>query len=577
MVDQQWRARVASEDGKILGTGFLIDATHVMTCAHVIGDKTLAVVTFPGSSERSSHTAEVCFRGPWTPCNDFGDIAVLALESAVGISPARFAQLHALEQRRLGKNCIELHVYGFPRGFDQEGADTRVTAPYQSLHMGEWAQLEAVGSRGIRLQAGFSGAAVTFADTGDVVGMVIGADKDQQTMTGKMLPLQRMCDYWEPLADLIPLGLLPLRAWNELRELLAEVSPKLSPDRLYVASLPDGLGPAPPRFASLWDTARFLAIEVDATSDQPLARFCSAVADCVGDPALRSNLSKWRDRYFPGTAPPSASVRDRACPAEVDVQLIRSGDPGAFTLTITTVVDGVATPIYQDKVLARRVRYHVERKLPDAIRHIPPDLDLIIEFELPLSWLNKPVDEWYADPQERYPLGWLYPVVVRNVPSVNSSDRSRRIGTRWQTLSTQRSATLYPIDCRDSRDHFTLTAWLLASADRTVLALAKPPTNPGNCPALRAGLYAGVPVMLWRRQSCNVPHSGIDLCSGDRFLVALREALANVRPAQLPEAVRTLRAKSVGNEDETWGRALTLFWDDPRRRRNFDAPLELAD
>lgn len=583
MAGQQWRVRVASEDDKeVIGAGFLLDATHVMTCAHVVGDRWAVVVTFPDIAEISAVPATVEFRGPWTAGNDYGDIAVLRLKFAVTVEAACFAWLHALKERRFDqvRGELELHVYGFPRGYDQEGADTRVIAPYLSPHMGEWAQLEAIGVPGIRLQSGFSGAAVTFADTGEVVGMMVGADKDKQTKIGKMLSLHRMCHYWKPLADLLAPGPLPSGAWSELRELLAKVSLDLPVARLYVASLPDGLGPAAPHFTSLWDAARFVANEVVTAGDQPLARFCAAVADYVGDRSLRADLDDWRERYFPGAAARASS--DTAGPAaarqaSVVVRLMRSGDPSALTLTMATIVDSVATPVYQGRIRAGQVRSQVERKVPDAFRQVPPDLDVMIEFELPRSWLNKPVDEWHADPRERCPLGWSYPVVVRELSPVGKSDRPRRVGKRWQTLLAQPTPLLHPIDCRDTRDRLTFTAWLFASTDRTVLALANPPRSPDKHAALRAALYAGIPVMLWSRQHCVGPHTGTNVCAGDRFLLALRQALADVHPAELPQVVRTLRAKAVcSDNDEHCGRALTLFWDDPRRQ-DLDVPLELAD
>jgi hypothetical protein len=412
--------------------------------------------------------------------------------------------------------------------------------------------------------------------------MVVGADRDKETKTGKMLPLHRMCYHWKPMADLLPLSPLPPSAWSELRELLARVPLDQPVARFYVASLPDGLGPLAPHFTSAWEAARFLVDEVVSAGDQPLARFCAAVADGVHESALRAALDDWRERYFPGatTRHPSNAVGAADFrQGSVIVRLAPSGDPSALTLTLAAIVAGATTPVYQGKVPAGKVRRIVEQKVSEAIQQIPPDLDVMIEFELPQRWLTKPVDEWHADPQEKYPLGWSYPVVVRHLPLGGSFDRSRRLYKRWKKFCEQ--ATLHQldcIDCRDVRDHRNLAAWLLASTDRSVLALANPPKPPDQHAALQAGLYAGVPVMLWSRHRCVDGHTDDRVCAGDRFLRALMEALADVRPAELPQAIRTLRAKAVGIEDnESCGQSLTLFWDDPRRQQDFDPPLELAD
>ncbi|XVS61860.1 trypsin-like peptidase domain-containing protein [Actinosynnema sp. CA-299493] len=568
-----WRAQITDNHGRVLGSGFLIDPHRVMTCAHVVGKNTDLVVIFSEMPQLDSYRAKVEFRGPWTVDDERGDIAVLSLSSATSIPPARFARLNELAERRLDPSRSELHVYGFPRGYDREGADTQVRAPYESLHLGEWSQLEAITDRGIRLQAGFSGAAVSFADTGEVVGLVVGADRDKETRTGKMLPLSGIRRHWAPLINLLPIGrLLPL-AWNALQELLTKASLSSADlTRIYLASLQDGLGPEPPQFTSTWELARFLADEVISESDAPLARFCIQVADAIDDDELRTELVRWREKnlsWSTANYTASSSLNHSNLnqePGRVTIGLRPSGNPNEFLLAVTSTTSKTAHSVFQGIVTARQVRRTVERVLPEAISRVPAALDVMIEFELPLSWLNKPVHEWHADQIEKLPIGWAYPVVVRIPPSPTGTDRLRRLDRRWKKLLLQPKLTpLDSVDCRDQRDRNRLTAWLLADAELTVLALANPPKQTAQDPALRAALSAGVPAMVWAQQNCVDDHIDKRACRGDRFLHAITEALSNSSPTELPDRVRILRAEAAAKPDESNDEytSIILYWDKP--------------
>lgn len=582
---QGWRAKITDDHGRVLGSGFLIDSRRVITCAHVVEDHTEAMIAFPEAPELESCKAKIEFRGPWTVDDERGDIAVLSLASATRIRPAQFARLNQLAERRLDPYFSELHVYGFPRGYDYEGADTRVRAPYETLHLGEWSQLEAISDRGIRLQAGFSGAAVSLADTGEVVGLIVGADRDKETRTGKMLPLSGMCQYWAPLADLLPIGRLSPPAWNALRELLANVRPRSDElTRMYLASLQDGLGPEPPRFESAWEVARFIADEIISHDDAQLAEFCTQIAITTRDVELRTRIDQWREIHLPpatryrrtiANCYTSTQSRERG---RVTISLRQSGDPKGLLLAITSATSDMACSIFQGTITAGQMRRTVERVLPDAISRVPSTLDVMIEFELPPRWLNKPVHEWHVDHEERLPVGWAYPVVVRIPPIATKTDRQRRLNRRWQHLALQPKLTpLDSIDCRDERDRSRLTAWILANAELTVLALANPPKHPAQDPALRAALSAGVPALLWAQQHCIDDHHDEGVCRGDRFLHALAEALSDVPPVELPNRVQTLRATAAANAgmpNEGCG-SLVLFWDQPHVF-HYDPPLGVA-
>lgn len=105
------------------------------------------------------------------------------LDHEVPFKPAEFASsadAHGDPPRRL-------LAYGFPKRYD-EGTLAEYRATADQLIAGEWVQLEAWAAHGQPLAPGFSGAAVTLADTGRVVGMVSAAARDPGVRNGLMLP-----------------------------------------------------------------------------------------------------------------------------------------------------------------------------------------------------------------------------------------------------------------------------------------------------------------------------------------------------------------------------------------------------
>ncbi len=96
-------ARVRSAAGAVVGGGFLVDPSHVVTCAHVVASALgrsgqddvpaeweTVVIEFPLVAPGVSVPAHVVAWHPVQP-DDRGDIAVLSLaaEAPAGIVPAR--------------------------------------------------------------------------------------------------------------------------------------------------------------------------------------------------------------------------------------------------------------------------------------------------------------------------------------------------------------------------------------------------------------------------------------------------------------------------------------------------------
>ncbi|MFC8512117.1 trypsin-like peptidase domain-containing protein [Streptomyces sp. NPDC057257] len=240
----EWHARVEC-GGKVAGAGFLVSADKVLTCAHVVegGDRAELTVSFPQRPGFEPVPARVVAHGGWAAGRlaDRGDLAVLKLDREVGIAPAALASADAAHGDR------RLVAYGFPAGYDEGTlAEYRITAgPF--LISREWIQLEAWRGHGQPLVAGFSGAAVTLVDTGEVVGMVTAADRARDVRTGRMMPTDVIVNYWPDTPDLGPApDLGPTAGASGAAPGLTDSAPGPSNSPSALAGPPPGLaGPVP--------------------------------------------------------------------------------------------------------------------------------------------------------------------------------------------------------------------------------------------------------------------------------------------------------------------------------------------
>ncbi|MFH8463457.1 trypsin-like peptidase domain-containing protein [Streptomyces sp. NPDC017991] len=224
MSSASWHARISC--GRDTGAGFLVTEQHVLTCAHVVARRdTEAVAVSFAHGGYEQVLARVVAHGGWDGReSDPGDLAVLELDRPVPMKPAEFAT----PADAYGDPPRRLLAYGFPKRYD-EGTLAEYRATAQQLIAGEWVQLESWAAHGQPLAPGFSGAAVTLADTGQVVGMVSAAARSPEIRNGRMLPAQIMARYWPRLADLIPTPAYDQRQKEHLRHLLEQLDPQQRP------------------------------------------------------------------------------------------------------------------------------------------------------------------------------------------------------------------------------------------------------------------------------------------------------------------------------------------------------------
>ncbi|MEU3756612.1 serine protease [Streptomyces olivoreticuli] len=207
--EETWRVRISTPGGEMLGAGILVGADSVLTCAHVIpwdggpqptAEVVAELVGVAGTPAVRARVAERC----WVPelADSRGDVALLRLAEPQDARHA--APLHrvAPSPGRAVRMC------GFPRTKGlADGVWFRATIAGPSGPRGEWVQLfPATPEETVR--PGFSGAAVTDAETHRVLGMVVSRydDRSSAAPDGKlhlsyMIPIETVVRYLPLIGD----------------------------------------------------------------------------------------------------------------------------------------------------------------------------------------------------------------------------------------------------------------------------------------------------------------------------------------------------------------------------------------
>ena len=203
--------RISGPYGPV-GAGFVVDDTHIVTCAHVINaaldldlraaerPQTLAGVEVHVRVARTWARVEVALDPDgWAPLTDDhrGDVAVLTM------TPGRPADAGVVPLQRPDPAEDRLfRCQGFPTG-TLMAAGGRIRA---GTTIGEeWVQVEDDKQPGRALSAGFSGAPIWELSRAAVVGMATACDSaDPEAKIGAMLPSPLLPDYWPPAAYLVP-------------------------------------------------------------------------------------------------------------------------------------------------------------------------------------------------------------------------------------------------------------------------------------------------------------------------------------------------------------------------------------
>ncbi|MFK0020476.1 trypsin-like peptidase domain-containing protein [Streptomyces sp. NPDC090798] len=562
MTSASWHARIRC--GRDTGAGFLVSDRLVLTCAHVVaGSSTEGVSVSFAQGTGEAIAARVIAHGGWDGRDtDLGDLAVLELDRQVTIKPAVFAA----PTEAYGDPPRKLLVYGFPKHYD-EGTLAEYRATTDQLIAGEWVQLEAWAAHGQPLVPGFSGAAVTLADTGRVVGMVSAAARDSGIRNGRMLPAHVMARYWPRLADLIPTPEYDGPQKERLRLLVEAASQQqggleCGPERLYRDAV-GRLGPLPPLsgFSCLWDVAWYLLYEVP--DPEAVARFTARLADFVEDAPTRFALRSWPDARN-GTAPARKAETARSW-SPILVEIAPSGCGDHQLLVEVSAYNGRHRRVVGSRRLpAERVRAYALERLDEAYHELEPGARELIAFVLPRRWLNLDVAHWQRSPDDDSPLGCFAPLVVMGLERRRDFGLQHKLRQKWQQIDAQPAARLHRVGCGSlGQDPRTLTVGLRRSTD--IVGFGAPPRAVGAQRLFHATLNAAAPVMLWPRTGCRGGPSHED-CRGTAFLDRLAEHLTGMPPAELPAYVHELRETAYIAEpnEPHWAFDLALLWEDPR-------------
>lgn len=212
----------------------------------------------------------------------------------------------------------------------------------------------------------------------------------------------------------------------------------------------------------------------------------------------------------------------------------------------------------------------VMAKLPDLVSQAHTAFgvgsqtgELTLEFILPRALIGHSIDQWEVDEVFPHRLGTSYPVVVRSLDRM----RSRRLYGAWQRKWRWLSANghrdepdaIQWLSSPGARAPHALRSGLLRSESSVALAMAFPPESSSHLglDELTAALYAGVPVVLWCR----------DTALRHRFEQEIRALLSGRGVVELPTLILRLRqeADEADQAGIRLGQHLTLLWDDADR------------
>lgn len=195
--------------------------------------------------------------------------------------------------------------------------------------------------------------------------------------------------------------------------------------------------------------------------------------------------------------------------------------------------------------------------------------DLTMEFFLPGSLINQPVDQWHVG-LGGIVLGVQYPTVVRSLDRIR---HARNAHNAWRAkwgkvcaIEIHEGSTAVGWLTSDQAEQ--PDQWYVRLTEQTapVCLLLDSTPVPGRCDALLAALRAGIPAVLWSRQ----PMADIKA-----ELSILMPQTGRLR--ELPMRVYEFRRQAVANgaDRQHLGYHLTLLWDDADRIPDADIPLQM--
>ncbi len=390
---------------------------------------------------------------------------------------------------------------------------------------------------------------------------------------------------WLRLPDgAVPAGVLdwlPATEGQRLRKWLDGLTVSQLPTLVHRAA---GLGVAPaPSGASAWEAFSYLAdFNAGADGFPPALMFVELVALQVGG-EVGASLMEWNnDQVRRLRLEPELRERRAAGASRIPAD-------SRLHLLIVVQPDGIDP----DRYLLSHWRQDDPAEWPpargdtcmvalDELEQCADDLvvnaerawsghggTVALEFVLPRALLNLPVHRWHKehDSGDPRPLCLDYPIVVRSLERMRSSQWHRVWHQRWRILMNDPSAARVHFgQPTDTEERHRIDAVL--SDPRWVLMVltAPPPTQPqAGADELAAALRSGLPALVWHPQA-----------SSDDLREVVTRLVDRDRLGDLPgwaQASRQAALRASGASlDLTIARDLVVLWDDPHRLVVLDRP-----
>ncbi len=211
--------------------------------------------------------------------------------------------------------------------------------------------------------------------------------------------------------------------------------------------------------------------------------------------------------------------------------------------------------------LARAVAYRVKEAESDwaATTHT-----VRLEFLLPWSLLDEPVDRWLAEADADPPvtLGMRYPVVVRSLDRMRTPQWHRSWRRRWRMLAEHTAVSEPRWSVPDGPDYLSrLQADLLEDERVVALVLSEPPGHADGLGRreLIAAMRAGLPIVVWNRADG----------AHEAFRDVVGRLFADRGLVNLPVNTQQWRLNAVRDPRSSDSHALhdlAVLWDDPGRQ-----------
>ncbi|MGH3773953.1 MAG: hypothetical protein ACRDRW_21605 [Pseudonocardiaceae bacterium] len=370
------------------------------------------------------------------------------------------------------------------------------------------------------------------------------------------------------------LDLLPEQELQHLREWLVTITIPQLPTLVHRAAGP-GVPPAW-SVASAWEAFAHLA-EFNAGADgfPPALAFVELVARQVGGD-MSTRLMSWNDdqarrlRLEPGLrARRVAGVSRIPGDSRLHLMIVVEPDgidPHRYLVSSWRQDDPEEWP--PARGATRMVTFdELERCVDDLVVSAERAWSgragtAALEFVLPRALLTLPVHLWHKehDSGDPRPLCLDYPVVVRSLERMRSSQWHRVWHQRWQTLMNDPSAARVHFgQSADTGGHHRLAAvlsdpqWVL-----TVLTAAPPRQPRPGADELTAALRSGLPALVWHPDAS----PGV-LREVVAWLVA-DDGLSDL-PGRAQASRQVAFRASAAPFDVTIARDVVVLWDDPRR------------